>query len=81
MIRRLLPLKFGRLTPAQTTALGRMLPSVGYIGIGPVVVLVNLPGFLKVSEPVPSVFDINTHLREVYASQGKPVPAWIPPAT
>lgn len=79
MIRRLCPVRFGRLTPAQTTEFGRVLPSVGYFGIGPVIVLINLPGFLKVADPIPSVFDINAHLREVYASQGKPAPAWLPP--
>lgn len=72
MIRRLRPFfAVGRWTPRQTTAFGAYLGSVGYIAVGPLAVVFNLPERFQVADP--SLFDLNAHLRELERQRD----AWI----
>jgi hypothetical protein len=50
-LRSLLKPGWGRLTPKKAAAMGAHLGSVGYIGVGPVVLVFNLPRRFEVHDP------------------------------
>lgn len=69
---RRLPVAWGRWSPAQSARFGSAVGSVGYLAVGPVIVLVSLPRRLRVEDP--TLIDLNEHLRQLHERRDLPSP-------